>query len=242
MGDTAYLSLDGHRVTVSGEGLDFGRPWSTAVTCATRSGQFGLQSGLREGWTEMLRGHHPDFAFDESYNYQNGQLRIGSAGLDDAYGYELTGRRGGHTMWVALWEGARYAVSIIGRYPAPARPDHFAYFNQVVIGEEPDGVVVTARRGGESTEFFGSELTKEVPKLGLLTIVDARAATAMIPSYEGTRVDGGELYVSPDRTFFLLVGDTAVTIIQPFGEDGCGGEMDHPQRLDRAERLVVTWE
>lgn len=59
----------------------------------------------------------------------------------------------------------------------------------------------------------------------------------MVPNWGGTPVDGGELFVNEDEEFFLLVNDSAVTVIQPVG----GDPLDNPERMRRLEHLVVSW-
>jgi hypothetical protein len=235
----SYRSLDGHLVTVSGPELDLSLPWSASVQCLAGSSRFGLQSLRKADWAGLMI-HHPGFAFSESYLSQGGELRIGSVAVDDEYGDELTGEASAHRVWLGYWQGSEYAVAALARVPQDVRPNFFEWFDNFDISETTSGIELAPRQQG-SIEFIASEVVKEIPKLGLLSIVDTRQASTLAPTWKGTPVDGGELYVNDgDKDlsgFYLLVGHTALTTIQPIGD----GRLNDPGRLRRVEHLTVTW-
>lgn len=239
MSASSYRTLDGHLVRIEGPppgGLEL---WSASIQCMTAEGRFGFESGPLND----LAGFefvHPDFSFAESYRYQSGRLRIGSAIVNDDYGFEYYGSRDGDRIWLAYWEGRRLSLSFLARLPAVETPQLVSYFEHFAIAESAKGIMLHPRRG-RRVEFFGSEVVREVTTLGLLTILDARTAASLVPAWPGTPVRGGRLFVSEepeDASFFVLAGNSAITIIQPLGDS----VLDDPRRMALLEELVVTWD
>ena len=232
MTDT-YTALSGRTVHIEGENIDVSSPWSGSVRFLLGKVESGFQCGPKEFATDAISLVTP-FSFSEEYAHQGGRLRIGSVAVEDEYGVELRGRRGADALWMAAWEGTRLSLTSVARLPHGIRPDLAARFEIFGLAEQPEGIVLTPRKG---IELYGAEVTKEVPHVGLLNTMHAPEARALVPAWGGTHVEGGELFLSGDRRFFLLANDTAVTVIQPLDDDA----IDDPERMQRLESLKVSW-
>jgi hypothetical protein len=237
----SYRSLDGHRVTVSGPELDLSFPWSSSMLCLKGSIPFGFQSGLANNW-EHLMIDFPRFAFEESYSYQGGQLRIGSAPVDAGVDPELTGTGGAYRIWLWYWQGTQFSLAfIVNRVIEGERPDFIEAFETFDLAETHEGITMVPRSPSE-VATTNVEVVKEVPPLGLLTILDSASASELVPSWTGTPVAGGELFVSELSdalpAFFLLVGTTATTVIQPLGDE----PLEAPARMHALETVTIAWE
>lgn len=229
----SYRFLDGRPVAISGQDLDLTTfPWSSHTSCMGDMGPFHLQSGPRGMW-EHLMIHSPGFKFSESYSFQGGELRIGSALVDDEYSREMTGRSFGHRAWCATWEGTNFAVAGTTRSEADTRPNLVAWFDPFGIEETPVGITLTPLDRG-SIEFSQPQIKKEIPSLGLVKVFASDEASGMIPPWKGTQVRGGELFAHrKDDPHFLLANETTISVVWPLGE----GELDDPERLHRLEHL-----
>lgn len=235
MSQDTYRALTGNKVTISGVDLDLSKPWSGNAKCMVDGAESGFQTAP-VGTIDAAMTQHPAFRFREIYSdFQGGKLRIGWMSVDDAYARELTGRPNGHMTWVASWEGNKYSLFSLFRAQPAERPDFIQQFNEFLITETEIGVCVSAVR---TVEMFGISLTKEVPFLGVLTVLSAAHAQNLLPPWRGTPVEGGSLYVSEDHSFFVLASPTAVVAIEPLQE----GQVDDPARMRRLEHLRVAWE
>jgi hypothetical protein len=212
-----------------------------SIQCVTGSSRFGFHAGPVDNWRDIMY-FHPEFGFSESYKYQGGELLIGSVPVEDEYSKELNPPGVVDAVWLAYWQGAAHSLAAISRVTGDVRPDFFDWFERFDISETPEGIAI-APRAASDVQLVGSEVVKEIPSLDLLTVHDRRQASELVPAYEGTSVAGGELFVvdldgeEGLPAFFVLVGDTAVTTIQPIR-----GEMDDPSRLSVLEKLIVTWQ
>jgi hypothetical protein len=233
----AYTSLDGGVISISLGSLDadLTEPWSGSIRFLEAKQQFGLQTGPRRTVDDIVMDH-PDFRFHESYQYQDGTLRIGWASKRDEYAAELAGGSAAHRVWAAAWEGERFSLFTYFRDLIEARPNMFAWFDPLSIVESPTGISVWPAPG-HLVELFASEVTKEIPGLGTLEIRSRRDAISLAPAWDGTSVAGGELYFEDEPPHFLLVGTSAVTVIQPRDEDPSNSE-----RMTMLEDLRVDWQ
>lgn len=231
-----YRSLDGHTVTISGEYLDLHMPWGGSIRCVRGKLDLGFQTGRREMVADLMF-HSPDFAFSETYEFQRGTFGTGSVVVNDDYGMEVNGRRGGDRLWLGFWEGKRYGLATMTRVPEGIRPDMVDRLADLELTETEHGIVIQPAAGRRGVEIYGASLIKEEPSVGIMSIMHAHEARALVPPWGGTRVDGGELFINEEDQYFLLVNDSCVTVIQPVGDDA----LDNPERMKRLEHLVISW-
>jgi len=127
----------------------------------------------------------------------------------------------------------------------------FALLEEFDIEDAPVGL--TTRPRDKAMRLFGVSVCRDVAALGGLEILPLPEASGLVPAHSGTVVAGGDLYlrrathqsapgVDSEHShaggdFYLLCGETAVTVIQP--------EDDRPltdaMRLSSLEHLVVEW-
>jgi hypothetical protein len=230
-----HLSLDGALVSIEGEDLDFSLPWSGSIRCIDGSVRFGFQTAPK-GTVDFYRVDHPDLSFPETYSYQGGTLHVGWGTKDDDYGYGLTGQEAADRMWIANWEGRSFSVFALARTHKDSPPDLVDWFDRVLLRETRSGVALEPRPGRQF-EMFNCTLTKEIPGLGVVEIVSRRSRPSLVPAHRGTPVVGGELYFESSPPHFLLVGDTALSVIQPTSSDHHGSA----DELSALERTRVQW-
>jgi hypothetical protein len=217
-GADLYRSIDGGHLQISGQSVDLSEPWSASIEyfhLGHRAAAF--LSGPLDNWA-AITVLQKDFGFLESYSYQGGRLRIGWGTADASTAPP-------ERAWLASWEGTAFSLAAIQMSRSTEPPDFLTRFENFDIRETPHGIVLDSRYGPEF-EPRASEVVKHIPELGVVSIVRADSAQSLVPSEEGTPVDGGE----------LLVGDSSVTTIQPLEEP-----VESEARLAVLDHFVVTW-
>lgn len=153
--------------------------------------------------------------FDETYQFQAGTLRLGTAYRSDP---ELRDR---WTYLVAVWEGQRFSLSTYVAN-APDSGPMLAVLNRLRLVESPEGLVATPAEP-DRTPVVKVSLMKAVPRLQLLDVRrPQRTELRAIPNWSGRQVAGGELFLlnSHERpSGFVLAGETAITYIRPDPDD-----------------------
>ena len=210
-----YVALDGSTVNLTSN--------TTASEVFTSDGVVSMGNAQYEFTAGPLNmgqkvADNPEISvgmlFTEFYSLHGGTLRVGSGqqpvGFDEAVYTE--------PFRLAIWEGAGSSVhsSVYGGDSA-----ELVYaFNQVSIREIETGVVLSPANGDKALQYVtGPGLGIDVPPIALLDIVQLTDRVAeMLPNYNGTEVEGGELFkagTSGSEPVFLLVSPTAVTYIMP---------------------------
>lgn len=170
-----------------------------------------------------------NLSFSEQYAFQRGSLRL-------APGVDWTGQ----PMCMAAWQGKRLSVMthIYGTSAPAAIIDLFSDFS---LGEVADGEVTLIPEDGTETRFEDLPvIAKEVPDLGLLVINALTPQSArLLPSWGGTAVRGGELFVADTgepRMRFVLVNQSSVTTIMPRH-----ALLGRPRFVEELAELDVSW-
>lgn len=134
-----------------------------------------------------------------------------------------------------LWEAETGTLTVITH---DAHDEGLALLSALSPVDTPLGVTVTATGGIEVASppilFFAA------PPLGLLQISPLTpAAIDMLPDWQGTPVDGGELFaanISRSVFYLILVTDSARVDIMSLSD-----EPDLDLMADLASRLRLTW-
>lgn len=236
---SVYKTLDDHTITVSGPDLDLSLPWTASILYLRDAASFGFQSGPIGHWSHLMV-HYPDFAFSESYGYQSGTLQLGSAPASGEASSTSRGSSSTNRIWLGYWEGTYHSLAAVANsVPEGIRPDLLGWFETFDLSDSPEGVTLDPRTS-EGVQVRSPEVVKELPTVGLLSIMDVAQASSLIPSWMGTPVEGGELFLSKVADFpefFVLVGESALTVIQPIEDD----VLETPERMYALEHLVVGW-
>lgn len=178
-----------------------------------------------------------EITLDEEYSYQGGVLRLGSTILFDDITKLQTIRR------FAVWEGQSFSFKTF--LHGGSSKDLISVIDKFDISEGAAGIVLSPKPGAAAINRDGTnhlpELDQNVPGMGLLEIGYLSATRArMLPSWEGQRVRGGELFVEDKGTeemTLLLVGDTSVTRLYPNH-----WEANEQEILDKFSEVVVGWQ
>lgn len=107
--------------------------------------------------------------------------------------------------------------------------------------ELSDGVVI--RPSVDAVKLRGVKISQEFDRLGLLDVQPLTSDLATrLPSWQGTRVRGGELFqdvLSNGYPYFVLVGDVSQTLVVPPRDDISGALSS--ESLAILSRLRVSW-
>lgn len=227
----SHRVLDRSTVTLDLPGLDTSQPASSAVRAVFPRGRRqeftagSLELGLQMATLLGLE-------LREEYALQGGRLRVGSGSVFDRdIGLER------HA--IGVWEGDSSSIYTV-LYGNVDASDFIELFNLFVVRQEEASAPSFIPRRPRETPFEDSPtLLKQIPQLGLLQVRQLTMRTARhLPSWPGTRVRGGELFVSrPGRLegYFTLVGDSSVAIISP--ESTCNSDYG----VTRVAQIQTSW-
>lgn len=162
-----------------------------------------IESVVRGSAREVAVGDPADFSM------KGGQLRIVVVTLP-------TATEGERTLTVGAWEGERgcLTTSLIGSQPERL----VEVFDTLAFTEHARGLAIDSPVTATPRE---PEVTTEVPELGVLGIRPAISSVLdKIPRARGHRTPHGELFrVRATSNALTLVTASAVTVIQPLGDD-----------------------
>jgi hypothetical protein len=242
-----FTALDGGEVQVSST-LPLG-PVTSHV--GVRFQKLGIQQvflvASTPGLAESL-AQSPEVStgmrFEEEYVLDGGTVRLGwgeqRLGADGNRYTEFgpDGRLRHARMHMAIWSGRSYELHIL-RYSGDSEV-LLAMLGQLVITETETGIVCAPKDRAATAFVEGPSLIIDVPGFGLLEAFQLTSPKAKgLPRYGGTRVAGGELFVSgqgtPKRNF-VMASDSALTYIVP--DHGVPDEM---LQAGLAE-LTVRWQ
>jgi hypothetical protein len=230
-----HLALDGSVVTIdTSDGLDLQRP-------ASSIGVYSVDGIERE-----FTGSHRDFGrdvaadvglvLDEEYALQGGTFLAGSVTqvwpeIGDA-GDPITS-----LLRLGVWEGDQY--SLHAHIYGGDGLDLIDLFNRFTIIETDLGIQLLPGSPGAGTSAREPSLLKDVPGVGLLDIIalTTREVRAL-PRWQGTRVRGGELFLSEvdgRGRYYVLVGGSARTAVLP------ASDCSHSTLAPALETLQVSW-
>ncbi len=220
--------LDGGRVSLES-------PWPigpTSITGTARreSGQERVLLVSRPPTAEDLAKDlvvtSTGIRFHLRYETSGGDLRLGSGNQPESEGHVVAFEKGPDgvvrpkLVHMAIWAGAVFTLHTFqngGEVDALRE-----FFESISIIETVSGIKVTPR--GESGLAFveGPWTIVDLPSLGALEIAQMTAwRRREMPSYAGTPVESGDLYVSrrdtPDgRAFYAIVNETAFATFLPY--------------------------
>lgn len=227
-GAVAHRSLDGTRITLSGD-LDLSHPFTSVVRVSIEDRLHEFTAGAQgfgEAWARSLGVP----ALTEEFRMHGGRLRIGTADVADQ---GIQGANGGQgfveRLTAAVWKGTSYSL-FTHLYNAKTR-DALRIYDAVRITEHADGIVIAAQPDRASLTQ-PAVVAKEVPSLGLLDISPLSKHSAQrLPWWSGTRLPSGELYrdsLPNNQTYFVYVTATAAVTVLPLDQSALG---DIPRRL-----------
>jgi hypothetical protein len=224
-----YRALDGSYVNIR-TSLDVERPVSTFLNLRIGSHLQEFGSGSRD--FAAANAHDVGVqAFRETYRFQGGTLRLGTAVQFDP---RIKAR---DVLIMATWEGRNTSLYTFA-YNTTNSSDLLAILNRVRLSESSEGLAL-APVDAASTPVADVTLVKELPMLGLLQIhpLDSDLMRSL-PSWRGRQVAGGELFVdgeTPERRTFVVAGKTAITHVVP------DAEHDVDALLSALAELQVDW-
>jgi hypothetical protein len=170
----------------------------------------------------------------ESYLLQGGRLRLGTTSVyfpDMGKGVSQT-----DLLHLAVWEGRRFSVHT-HLYNGKAH-DLIDVFDRFDISEDAAGIRLEPREPSHVTFAKEPALLRQVPHIGVLQVRPMTPRVArLVPSWRGTAVTGGELFVGrrAGNLHLVLVGNRSHTLIMRHGEE-CGHE-----DLSQIRRMTVDW-
>jgi hypothetical protein len=178
--------------------------------------------------------NEPDFGavtFREEYDFQGGTLRVGSGpspktpdGAEYMYLAE-DGTRKPVERWLGVWYGKNYSLHSQAEGGPDKAQSLLSIFDQLILSEQPGGLTVQVA-GHSQAQIYGLAVTQQIPGWFLLDISPLGPDQARsLPSWEGTRVRGGELFRASheahgeehtiDHDYLVLVTETAVVTVTP---------------------------
>lgn len=242
------VALDGSVVQISGPAGLVESDYSSVGLASLRS--LGLRSqkyaaGPLSFAQQMATspGFSRGFHVREEFALQGGRLRIGS-GLQhpDPDGGEYLepgpdGRLHPSSVNFAIWEGLERSLYTLS-YSREAA-DLIPVLDAMFITEREGGLMCEPKDPRLTGYVDGPRVLKDIPGVALLDISQLTPMrTNSLPSHQGTRVTGGELFVSaraaPGDYYFLMVSRSAITYVIPHARDA-----DYV--LSNIEHLDVSW-
>ncbi|MGH9890788.1 MAG: hypothetical protein ACREA0_02135 [bacterium] len=232
MGTVTHLAADGGRVVIGGP-VDLSKP-STSVFVASFGGR---KHEFTTGPFAFGQSVAAEFAvaLDEEYSFQGGRLRLGSAvQVFPPDGFE-------YLLHLGVWEGTSWSLET-GFYEGDLSY-MIALFDQFTILERTHGLVVGPKDPAitpiDEGRALQPRLLKVVPGLGLLEVQQRTSdVEGGLPNWVGSSVAGGELFRDGERFgrhWFILVGETAVTVIDP-------DQVPEQSLLSRLSAVTVSWD
>ena len=227
-----HLAIDGSTVTID----------ATAFNPEFHASSVGIYT-VNGHWQEFTASYRDfgaavaadlNLSLTESYTLQEGRLRLGTTSVhfpDMGKGVRQT-----DLLHLAVWEGHRFSVHT-HRYNGKAH-DLIDVFDRFDVLEDAAGLHLQPRDPGQVKFAREPSLLREVPRVGVLQIRPMTPQVARtVPTWRGTVVAGGELFVGrrPGNLHLVLVGNRSHTLIMRQGED-CGKE-----DMSQIQRMSVDW-
>ncbi len=164
--------------------------------------------------------------FVESYGLSGGQLRLGSGGQPKSAEHEVSYERASDgtvrekLVHMALWDGDSFTLHT---FQYGGEVDSLRSFYEAMrIEESPTGVRVAPRTATNLAFVQGPWTIVDLPGIGALEIAQMTAwRQKEVPTYEGTPVVSGELYVSrrddgSHRAYYVIVNETTFATFVPY--------------------------
>lgn len=235
--EARHRSLHGQLAVLGGDGVDLSQGWSSWAEVSGFGGQHHLGAGdgrFAEGYFAYQK-----IAVSEEYSVAGGSLRVG--------GLELAGRSGrpGTTQQIGAWSGPINSMVL-------ASPGDSKFLIELLdafeITDTPEGVTAIPRTGSGVRFTRVPWVVKTIPGIGGVTVQPLTGDVLQsVPSYRGTAVVGGELFVNrsegqqigkrfkPPTTTFVLVSETAKATIGP------DSRVPEADLVGALSRLTVQW-
>jgi hypothetical protein len=176
----------------------------------------------------------PDFGpvtFRDEYDFQGGRLLIGSGPspkTPDGAEYMYIAEDGSTQpveRWLAAWYGNAYSLHAQAEGGPDKAQSLLSLLDQLALVEQSGGLTIKAA-GHSAAEIYGVAMTQQIPSELLLSVQPLGPDQAKsLPSWEGNRVKGGELFIAShethgeehelDHDYLVLVTDTAVVTGTP---------------------------
>lgn len=232
-----HLVLDGSSVALDGPvGLTVPPTNFTRWSIDGRIEDFG--TGHR-GYAAAAVSSLGTVIFVEEYAFQGGRLRIGTDVLVDRVTLVSTERR-----W-AVWEGLNYSM-YAGRAGVHSA-DLMALLDRFLFEEESAGLTLLPKDSQTTQPVRAGtypHVYKTLPEIGLLTIYQlTNEHLRSLPSWQGQRVQGGELFRLEPTTLddgqtqerLALVGATTFTVVD------VDLQASDAEMLDSLSQISVEW-
>ena len=204
-----YTAIDGSRVVLRTAGVTSGAPASCTAIAQLGRRRLDLASGVPAHGRD--RAAVVGVVLHEEYEYRGGRLRVGARESRSPQGVLDRVR-------TAVWEGRRRCLSF-HLNGATTTADVVAVLDGLELDETADGLRVREARGGPLRFVEGPSVLKPVRGTGVFEVGPLTSRLARwLPRWAGTRVPGGELFVSDPRgprMHFMLIAQTAFASLTP---------------------------
>lgn len=209
-----FMTPDGHVVTLRTAMFDLSEPWFCWFMLRTRSqdlsprgavGQRGFMVGPPTAVDTAVQGVLNGKVRDR-FSFAGGEIVIADP-ADRTM--ETLGAWVGpwHVMYGWFGDALRSTAQITG------------FFSGLAFTDTPDGLRVRSR----SEKFDRVWVTKQIPGVGQLRIMDGAVGANLLPAWAGARTAAGEFWKDgphehPDGdpdTSYLFGSDSAVALLQP---------------------------
>lgn len=249
------LAVDASVVKMSMADAD----WNTTFVteCQVRLLDLGIERPLCSGsvahadWIASEPAFGP-VVFQDEFSFQEGGLLVGSRPLPESpdgarYMYrDASGKSQLSDRWLAAWYGKRYTVHTQSEGGPDRADEMISLFERFILTERPEGLVVTPRDEAQVT-IVSVGLRQQIPGKMLFSVQPlSEAAIHRLPKWEGTPVDGGELFYASHTSeeephdisedYLVLVSASAVTYGIPL-VDATEDFMTHVMST-----MTVEWE
>ncbi|MGH8905703.1 MAG: hypothetical protein ACRD0K_04130 [Egibacteraceae bacterium] len=223
-------AIDGSQVVLQMPGAAVGAPASCMALARVGQRRLDLASGVTAHGAR--RAAAVGVTLDEEYEYHGGRLRVGSRQARTARGVLDRVR-------TAVWEGRRHCLSF-HLNGAATTSDVLAVLDGLRVDETGGGITVREASGDPLWFVDGPSVLKPVKGTGILEVGPLTSRVARwLPRWAGTRVLGGELFVTDPRgprMHFMLVAGTAFASLVPLR----GADPD--AIADRLASTRVAWD
>jgi hypothetical protein len=227
--DFTHTALDGSRVVLQMSGAAHGGPTSCTAIAHVGRRRLDLASGVPAHGE--ARAALVGVVLDEEYEYRGGRLRVGAREVRTPRGVLDRVR-------TAVWEGRRRCLSF-HLNGATTTSDVLTVLDGLRVDETADGIGVL-KASGEPLRFAdGPSVLTPMRETGILEVAPLTSRVSRwLPRWAGTRVPGGELFVTDPRgprMHFMLITDTAFASLVPMR----GADPD--MVADRLASTIVSW-
>jgi hypothetical protein len=218
-GSKSHVGLDGSRIDLSAANVNLDRPASAILTVYVNGRVWEFTAGYRDFGREVAADS--SIVLDEQFSFQRGTVRAGSVEQSVFFPNGSSGEYVSTNFRILSWEGRNYSVHT--HVYDGSTTEALAALDSFNIVETPDGIRMVRRQPAKAPYYKPPDLLKEIPEIGLLYIRQLTTDVARtLPKWPGTRVRGGELFVSGSgdgascgTASFTLVGPNSVVIVMP---------------------------